>query len=148
MTKIKYDISLISVVPLQEGFNEWPSKIPPPCELWTIPGYLFILKEIIRHQRAKFSPLNPYGKILSVSHAVELASRSLIESQVRMWDRGMGNGKFGNLDLILWMTWGIRSCEWPRGSAGQQANVCLWKQSAVDFLLLSSAYWKAISWGR
>ena len=107
MTKIKYDISLISAVPLQEGFNEWPGKIPPPRELWTIPGYLFISKEIIGHQKAKFSPAKLTDKILSVSRAVELASRSLIESRVKMWDRGMGNGKFGNLDLILSVTWGI-----------------------------------------
>lgn len=77
MAKIKYDISLISAVPLQEGFNKRPSKIPPPRELWTVPGYLFILKEINGHQRAKFCPVKPIDNILSVSHAVELASRSL-----------------------------------------------------------------------
>lgn len=46
---IKHGISLVSAVLLQEGFNVWPSEIPSSCELWTIPGYLFILKVIIGH---------------------------------------------------------------------------------------------------
>lgn len=111
MTKIKYDISLIFAVPLQEGFNERPSKIPPPHELWTTPGYLFILKENIGHQKDKFAPVKLTDKILGVFRVLELTSRSLIESQVEMCDRGMGNGKLGNVVLIPSVTWGIGRAE-------------------------------------
>lgn len=135
-TKIKYDIILISTVPLQEGFNEWSSKIPLPCELWTIPGYLFILEEILGRQSTKFPPVKLADENLHVSRAIKLSSTgSVVTSQ----DVGQKDGK--------WKIWKFRlDPVRPGGSVGQQTGI---GESKVPHFLLSwSARWESISWGR